>query len=218
MGLQDFERRLERVVEGVFAKTFRSGLQPVEIGRRLTREMDLRRSVGVHGIIVPNVFGILISPTDEERFESFMDALIRELEEAARAHARQEGYVFVGPVRVDIEVSPRQPTGTVEVLSEIRGTDTSLPYAALVLPDGERVPIGAEPMIIGRLPDCTVVLADSNVSRRHAQLRWDGSYVVIEDLGSTNGTRVNRQAIVTQRLQDGDEISVGSTTLYFEAY
>src|SRR5947209_9535260 len=106
MGLQQFERRLERLVEGAFAKAFRSGLQPVEIGRRLTREMDLQRTVGVHGLIVPNRFTVAVSPTDLEHFKSFSDALVRELSEAVREHARDEGYHFVGPVEVDLESDP----------------------------------------------------------------------------------------------------------------
>ena len=68
MGLQQFERRLERLVEGAFAKAFRSGLQPVELGRRLSREMDLQRTVGVHGLIAPNKFTVALSPSDSERF------------------------------------------------------------------------------------------------------------------------------------------------------
>ena len=71
MGLQRFERGLERLVEGVFAKAFRSGLQPVELGRRLAREMDLRRSVGVNGMVAPNHYEIALSPVDAERFASF---------------------------------------------------------------------------------------------------------------------------------------------------
>src|SRR5438874_12917942 len=98
MGLQQFERRLERLVEGAFAKAFRSGLQPVEIGRRLTREMDLQRTVGVHGLIVPNHFRVAVSAGDHEHFSSFSDALMRELAEAVREHARDEGYYFVVPV------------------------------------------------------------------------------------------------------------------------
>ena len=62
MGLQQFERRLERLVEGVFAKAFRSGLQPVELGRRLAREMDLHRTVGIRGTISPNHFDIALAP------------------------------------------------------------------------------------------------------------------------------------------------------------
>jgi len=75
MGLQQFEQRLERLVEGVFSKALRGGLQPVEIARRLTREMDLLRRVGVHGLIAPNAFIVMLSMPDAERFDSFADAL-----------------------------------------------------------------------------------------------------------------------------------------------
>ena len=102
MGLQQFEQRLERLVEGAFSKALRGGLQPVEIARRLTREMDLLRRVGVHGLIAPNAFIVMLSVQDAERFESFADALARELGDAARDHARAEGYEFVGPVTVDL--------------------------------------------------------------------------------------------------------------------
>src|SRR5918999_4986446 len=98
MGLRQFEQRLERLVEGVFAKTFRSGLEPVEIGRRLTREMDLHRAMGVNGLMAPNHFEVAISPSDHQTFESYVQALTRELCEAVREHARDEGYGFVGPV------------------------------------------------------------------------------------------------------------------------
>ena len=62
MGLQRFERRLERLVEGGFGKAFRSGLQPVEIGRRLVRELDAGRTLGVRGTVVPNHFVVLRLP------------------------------------------------------------------------------------------------------------------------------------------------------------
>src|SRR5687768_824083 len=100
MGLHQFERKLERLVEGVFAKAFRSGLQPIELGRRLTREMDLRRTAGLRGVIAPNHFVFALAPADLERFQSFADALTRELADAARQHARDEGYQLVGPVEV----------------------------------------------------------------------------------------------------------------------
>src|SRR5947209_15804445 len=102
MGLKQFEQRLERLVEGVFAKTFRSGLEPVELGRRMTREMDLSRIVGVNGMVAPNRFEVSLSPTDCKRFDSFAEALTRELSEAVREHARDEGYGFVGPVQVEL--------------------------------------------------------------------------------------------------------------------
>jgi pSer/pThr/pTyr-binding forkhead associated (FHA) protein len=76
--------------------------------------------------------------------------------------------------------------------------------------------VGAEPLVIGRLPECEIVLQDSNVSRRHAELRRSGDGVFVTDLGSTNGTRVNGTPIREQMLTSGDEVSVGSTRLIFE--
>ena len=111
MGLQQFEERLERLVEGTLAKPFRSNLQPVEIGRRLTREMDLHRRVGVRGLIAPNAFAVTLSPADVSRFSNFIDALSRELADAAREHARIEGYSFVGPVEVEIFEAPVSSRG-----------------------------------------------------------------------------------------------------------
>src|ERR1700686_1732665 len=95
MGLQKFEGRLERLVDGTLSKAFRGELHPVEIGRRVTREMDLQRRLGVHGLIAPNSFTIYLSTNDFDRFESFLEALVRELEEAAREQAPTEEYVFV---------------------------------------------------------------------------------------------------------------------------
>lgn len=216
MGLQQFERRLERLVEGAFARAFGGGLQPVEIGRRLTREMDLHRKVGVHGMIAPNFFAVSISEHDFDRFESFSEALVRELAEAAREHARDEGYSFVGPIEVSLSADGGLAASTFLVIGSIHERDGLAP-ASLVLPDGQRISLEREPLRIGRLPECDVVLGDPNVSRRHAEVRRQGSDVVVIDLGSTNGTRVNGNRAEERRLADGDEITVGTTTLRFEA-
>ncbi|MGH8981579.1 MAG: FhaA domain-containing protein [Acidimicrobiales bacterium] len=216
MGLQQFEERLERLVEGTLAKPFRSNLQPVEIGRRLTREMDLHRRVGVHGIIAPNSFTVTLAAADVDRFSNFVDALSRELADAAREHARTEGYSFVGPVDVQIYEGTRLRAGRFVVTAEVVEGPEGGPLAELVLPDGSHVPIGDGPVVLGRLPECDVVLNDPNVSRRHAEFRHTTDGVVVTDLGSTNGTRVNGLPIREQQLVSGDEVTVGSTTLVFE--
>jgi hypothetical protein len=216
MGLQQFEERLERLVEGTLAKPFRNNLQPVEIGRRLTREMDLHRRVGVRGLIAPNSFVVTLAPADVDRFANFIDALSRELSDAAREHARLEGYSFVGPVEVEIFEGAKLKGGRFTVEAEVKeGADGGF-LAELVMSDGTRVQIGTDPLVIGRLPDCGIVLNDTNVSRRHAELRRVGEVVVLTDLGSTNGTRVNGTAVREQTLTSGDEVSVGSTRLIFE--
>lgn len=216
MGLQQFEERLERLVEGTLTKPFRSNLQPIEIGRRLTREMDLHRRVGVRGLIAPNVFTVTLAPADVERFSNFIDALSRELADAAREHAKAEGYSFLGPVEVQVYEGTRLRTGRFTITTELRESPDGQVIAELVLADGTRVQVGNEPVVIGRLPECDLVVADSNVSRRHAELKRAGDGINIVDLGSTNGTRVNGQPVREHRLADGDKITVGSTSIVFE--
>jgi hypothetical protein len=216
VGLQQFEERIERLVEGTLAKPFRSNLQPVEIGRRLTREMDLHRRVGVRGLIAPNAFAVTLSPADVNRFASFVDALSRELADAAREHAKIESYSFVGPVEVEIFEGSNLKAGRFTVTAEVHESEDGGFLAEIVLPDGRRISVGSEPLVIGRLPECSVVLSDSNVSRRHAEIRRKGDGVFVTDLGSTNGTRVNGAPVREQFLASGDEISVGTTRLIFE--
>ena len=217
MGLKQFEQRLERLVEGVFAKTFRSGLEPVELGRRLTREMDMERVVGVNGRVAPNHFEISLGPDDCRRFASVSEALTRELAEAVRDHAREEGYSFMGPVTVQLAEDESLGKGEFLVASEMLEAPGGAAVGSLALPDGSRVVIGEEPVSIGRLPECDVAVSDPNVSRRHAEVRRRGNDFIVVDLGSTNGTKVNGAGVRERRLVDGDDITVGGTHIRFEA-
>ena len=218
MALKGFERRLERMVEGAFARVFRSELRPVELGRRLIREMDDNRSVGVSGATtVPNHFTIGLSATDHEQFAEAENALVRELCDAAREHARDEGYTFMGPVTVELVDDDRLHTGAFSVVGRLREGEGGAGAGSLVLTTGQRVALKERPVVIGRLAECDVVLGDPNVSRRHAEIRPRGDGFEIVDLGSTNGTRVNGATVREQLLGDGDQITVGGTTMRFEA-
>ena len=217
MGLQRFEQGLERLVEGTFAKVFRSGLQPVELGRRVAREMDLRRSLGVNGTVAPNHFEIMLSESDDERFASFSDALKRELVESARGHAREERYTFLGPLGIDIATDSALTAGIFVVKGTVREGPGGAPVGNLALGDGRRVGLSEKPIAIGRMPDCDIALTDPNVSRHHAEVRPSGNEYVVVDVGSTNGTKVNGAWITGERrLHDGDEIIVGATVIRFE--
>jgi hypothetical protein len=215
MGLQRFERRLERLVEGAFNKTFRSGLQPLEIGRRVVREMDSGRTLGVRGPVVPNEFVVVLSDEDAQRFEGFHDALARELEAAAREHARDEGYSFLGPVTVLFETDERRRRGDFQVIATIVEGPGGV-VGSLVLPDGRRLNLGPEPLRIGRLPDCQISLSDAQVSRHHAEVRPAHEGYEVVDLGSTNGTLVNGVVVKEHPLRDGDVILVGATSIRYE--
>lgn len=218
MGIKGFEGRLERAVEGTFSRLFRTGLSPVEFGRKLVREMDAHRTVGVDGrTLVPNAYDVLISATDAEQLADLLGTLRRELADAAREHARDEGYTFVGPVKVDIDVDESQRPGVLSVRGRYAEAEGGLPPGSLLLPTGDRVPLGEYVVSIGRANDCTVVLADPNVSRHHAEVRPAGDGFVVVDLGSTNGSRVNESRVGEHRLRDGDELRFGNTVMHFDA-
>jgi hypothetical protein len=215
VGLHGFERRLETLVEGVFSRAFRSGLQPVEIGRRLARELDDGRTVGIHGLIAPNRFTVTLSESDRERFAAFEDALIRELADAVRTHARDEGYSFLGQVGVALDTDLAVNPGQMKVLADIVG-DPNGRVGTLVTGDGRRIPVADRPVVIGRLSTCDIPLGDPQVSRRHAEVRRDSEGFCVFDLGSTNGTVVNGAPVRERRLADGDELRIGSATILFE--
>ena len=221
MVLQSLERRLERMVTGVFSRGSRTNIRPIELGRRLVRAMDDQRSVDVKGRrVVPNDFVVQLAPKDYDGFSEISDVLQTELVEAAREYARSEGYHFLGPVKVALSADETQKAGRFEVLASLRqsGEGEAPGAASLVLPSGQRVTLGDAPVTVGRLSECTIPLNDNNVSRRHAEIRPNRQNFVVVDLGSTNGTMVNGTRIYGETaLSDGDIISFGSTYVRFEA-
>ena len=206
------------MVEGTFAPALKSGRLPVVLGRRLTRGMDAARSVDVSGTtIVPNEFTVWLSAADIERFASMSDRLESELCEAAREHARDERYRFVGPVKVTLTESERLRAGTFSIDAELAEGEGGIGAGSLILPTRQRVPLGEHALSIGRLPECNITLNDPNVSRHHAEIRPQGNGFVIVDLGSTNGVKVNGVRVSQQALADGDQITIGNTRMQFEA-
>ncbi|MEM7141409.1 MAG: DUF3662 and FHA domain-containing protein [Actinomycetota bacterium] len=216
MGLRSVERRLERFVEGTVGRLFRGGVRPVEIGHRIAREMADSRSVGVKGQpVVANHFAVRLAPDDIERFAEVKDSLVRELCDATRDHAREEGWTFMGPVQVEIDADGRLRGGTIEVDARMKEADGGV--GVLHLPTGQQVVLGEFTVTMGRLSECTISFDDPNISREHAAIRPDGDGFILTDNGSTNGTLVNGAAITAHRLTDGDRIELGATAIEFRA-
>ena len=242
--LQRFERRLEGMVEGAFARTFKSDLQPLEVGGAVQREMNERAAIVAQGrTLVPNDFVVEISQADGERLAVYADQLGQELAILARDYAKEQGYSFVGPVRVRFENAPDLAVGMFRIRSgvirgstveggEIRQPTSDVPPARpgafggkprlLVTSsaDGGGGPqrsyeISTPVTLLGRGTDCDLRLVDPGVSRHHAEIRIEGPEIVLVDLGSTNGTFVNGQPIRRVTLGDGARISLGRTTLVF---
>jgi leucyl aminopeptidase (aminopeptidase T) len=101
--LRAIEQRLERLFEGVFGRAFRTNVQPVELARKLAKEMDEHRSTSVTRIYVPNEYTIYLSSTDRTQFEGYESSLVAELEEYLSEHAQRESYALLTPPRVLFE-------------------------------------------------------------------------------------------------------------------
>ncbi len=218
MGLRGFERRLEHLVEGTFARVFKSGLTPLEIGRRITREIDVNQTVGVNGaVLVPNHYWVYVSAADHARFVEVATTLTDELAQAARSHINDEKYQVLGPVSVSLVEAEQYPEGRFQVQAQWREGPRDTAPGALRLSNGMRVELGVPPFTVGRIETSSLVLVDANASRNHAVIELRGSRWTLVDLQSTNGTFVNGSRITEHELLPGDAVVFGSTPATFEA-
>lgn len=225
MGLADeFERRLERIVEGFFSKAFRSKIQPAEIGRRLLREMESNKRVSVGAVYVPNRFVVRLSPQDFGTLEGLLPTLRQEFIDRLRAETKDRSWKLPGRLDLQIEEDPRARAGRFDVEAAHAVTEEgprNEPIGLLRLVDsdtGDPQPewrLESQEMTIGRLDDCDIVLADPNASRRHARLSKRDEQWWIEDLGATNGTLVNDTLVKERRLSSGDRIRIGTTEFIY---
>ena len=103
MALRNIEQKIEGMVEKTFGRMFRSTLQPVELARRLAREMEDHKTVSVSRVYVPNQYTVYLSPADRRQFSSYESALVVELGSYLEAHARSEGLSLLSMPRIRLE-------------------------------------------------------------------------------------------------------------------
>ncbi|MGN6251347.1 MAG: FhaA domain-containing protein [Marmoricola sp.] len=232
--LQRFENRLEEVISNVFARTFRSAVQPVEISAALNREVDNSAQIlSRERRLVPNAFHVELSPSDHERLAQLGDQLIEELSTMLEDHAARQSYLFTGPLSIELEESEDLPTGRFRVRSQslssvrhgrgenarpVAPTSTEVRRAAAVLVvNGEQLPLTPPGIVVGRGNDADLRIEDPGVSRRHAEIRVvetaSGPRVSVADLGSTNGLVVDGRRVSQATLSDGSTVRIGNTTM-----
>ena len=222
--LQRFERRLEGLVEGAFARVFKGAVEPVEVARALQREAEDHKAIlGWGRILVPNRYTVELSPSDHDRLATYADPLARELATTTAEHVSEQGWTTFGKIKVRLEKADDLDTGVFRVSSSVDDSQTgafpSAPTGArLVDAGGARDwPLRHGTTVLGRGEDADIRIPDVGVSRRHARIAFDGRAAVLTDLGSTNGTLVNDQPVGEQLLRAGDRIQLGATTLVYQA-
>lgn len=233
--LQRFERRLEGLVEGAFARAFGGAVQPVELAAALQREAQSAKViVGPGRVLVPNSYDVELTEADATRLQEFGEALREQLAEMLREHAAEQGWSFVGPVSVRLVAADDlargvfrvrgtvQPTDSVSARASAAGTVTA-PGRPRLVPEADgaegapprTIPITQPVTVLGRGPEADVQVADTGVSRRHAELHLEDSGVRLVDLQSTNGTRVNGRRVGSKLLRSGDRVELGTTALVY---
>jgi FHA domain-containing protein len=252
MVLRALEHKIEALFEGIFGRAFRTNVQPVELARKLAKEMDDHRTVSVSRVYVPNEYTVYLSPVDREQFETYEENLRGELQEYLSEHALRESYALLSSPRVLLEtdadldvgefgiatrmVQPDrrrgmedEPGGDVEPGATMIYKPKALPPTQAIAPedldleqelvtltvDGTRHEVKQRRVVLGRSRDCDIQLSDTNVSRRHAELRQEGASYWMVDLGSTNGMEVNGKRVKRAKLRDGDTVTLGATDVVF---
>jgi hypothetical protein len=248
--LRSIEHKIEALLEGMFGRAFRTNVQPVELARKLAKEMDDGRTISVSRVYVPNEYAVYLSPDDRVQFETYESSLVDELQDHLAEHARRERYALLTPPRVRLETDEDLAVGEFGIATRMvqpergRGRDrperpakagetmvykqTAVPTEAVSAEelgmepepaalevDGERHEIDSNRLVIGRSRECDIQIADPNVSRRHAELRREGSAFWLVDLGSTNGIDVNGRRQHRTKLSDGDRVTIGTTEVVF---
>lgn len=232
-GLQRFEQKLEQAISGVFARTFRSAVQPVEIAAALQREVDNKAQVlSRERRLVPNAFTVELSHGDLERIAPYESALSTELAEQLQEHADLQSYVFPGPVKIGFVAAEDLGTGRFRVLSRAEASVSGharyrdrFQTRAVLEVNGTRHPLQPPGLVVGRGSEADLRINDPGVSRRHAQFLVTAESIgtgppgsgplriEVHDMGSTNGISVDGQKVTRAHLRDGSRVQVGHTSL-----
>lgn len=230
--LQRFEQRLEGAVTGVFARAFRSAVQPVEIAAALQREVDsAAQALSRDRLLVPNRFVVELSASDYARLSPYGETLSSELARLVEEHVTEQRYTLAGPLEITFDEAPDLGTGRFYVRSSAhasvtpasssageRMTETQIRSSDVVIEvNGTRHRISEPGVVIGRGNEADLRINDPGISRKHAQIFFApgefGTEVFVRDLGSTNGVLLNGQRVDERRVHDGSAIMLGNTHL-----
>ncbi|KAB8145084.1 DUF2662 domain-containing protein [Chloroflexia bacterium SDU3-3] len=229
-----FESFMENLVEGSVTRLFRSPVQPSEIAKRLERAMESQQMVSVRRVIVPNLYRAYLNPQDYATFQPIRGEMEREMATYLSDLAQERGFSMLEHPVVELMSDDDVPRRSIQVVAEtssapaqadssertqvIQPMQAQQPRARLVLAGGggkQSIPLESTMLTIGRGLNNDIILEDTRVSRHHAQLRYRSRRFWVADIGSTNGTFVNGEAVEERALNDGDVISLGGLELTF---
>jgi hypothetical protein len=213
--LENFEKTLEKKVTGLFSKTFKSGLEPVEIAAAIKQEMDSKASILTRDrILVPNSYLVNLSPQDYERLQGLGEPLIDELAKVCSEHAQNQKFQF-GDL-LDISLAPDSSLALGQLSVSSRSKKLDVEWIPVIQVNGVNHTLVSSKTSVGRDSSSDIQIEDNGLSRKHFEILWDGSSAVLRDLGSTNGVKVNGMKIDQVVLVSGSTFSAGRTHFLFD--
>ena len=170
--LKSIEQKIESLFEGVFGRAFRTHVQPVELARKLAKEMDDHRVVSVSRVYVPNEYTVYLSTQDRGQFSGYEGSLLDELQTYLTEHARREGYALLSNPRVLMETDDDLDLGEFGI-----ATRMAQPERRTVEPGEPAAEAEAGQTMIYRprqQPTQAATPEELGVEREHVVLVWDG--------------------------------------------
>jgi hypothetical protein len=208
------ERRLEQLVDGMAARIFRGRISPVELVNLLVRQADLALQVGPLGPQAPNTYSVTIGGEPAEA--AARDEVEKELAAAVTETAVERGWRLPGPVQVNLVTGSGAPAAASVQATFVTGPIR--PWARLLPPGRPPVEVRPNRAVVGRSSQADVRLEDAEVSRRHALLWREAGGIWVTDLGSSNGTRLNGEALAeVSEVVDGDLLTFGGPSFVFRS-
>jgi len=188
--LRNIESKIEGLFEGVFGRAFRANVQPVELARKLVKEMDDHRNVSVSRIYVPNEYTVYLSAGDREQFSSYEDKLCEELVDYLAEHARRENYVMLTRPRVVLETDEDLDLGVFGIATRL--AQDGRPKADAPPPEPEA---GHTMIYAPRAPQETQAASpvELGVAQEVVRLTWSGQTL-----------DVTKRRVVIGRSKDAD--------------
>ena len=212
--LDNFEKGLERLVNGAFSKTFKSELQPVEIASAIKSEMDSKASIlSRERILAPNSFQVHLSVADFRRMETLGSSLISELTDLVTRHAKKQGYQFGAALAIKVTEDASLNLGQILVRSS--SAELDIEWLATLDLNGQRYVLKKGETTVGRDVSADIQINDSGLSRVHFSIVWDGKAAMVRDLKSTNGTKLNGRAITESGITSDSVIQAGRSQFIF---
>ncbi|MDR3128090.1 MAG: DUF3662 and FHA domain-containing protein [Bifidobacteriaceae bacterium] len=220
--LDKFEQSSEKMFNKIFSRFSGKELKPVELVTALKKEVDSKIvSISLDKKIVPSQYHIILSTADFDTVESwgsnnFADELAMEISE----YATSQGYTFTSPVKVIFEENVELEKGNFKIMSPKVSQDEHVVISSpsseyMIDVNGRRYPLSKSITTVGRSQDADIVIDDTSVSRKHIQFKITPEGVIVKDLGSTNGMRVEDHLTADALLLNGNTITIGRSKIIF---